>query len=125
MTVFPEAEIAARVPAATISTRLLEDGATTFTVVGLDDDDPSLIVIASPTAPDAMVLCAEYTFEGVRRDDVADLVAAILQYNARLTITRGLWRFTQLSVPTAHDTYVAGRRYKHDLEPWEQRLLVT
>lgn len=125
MTPFPEAEIAALVPAAEISTRLLEDGETAFTVVDVGGDDPHCIVLSRPTTPDAMVLCAEYTFEGVLRDDVAGVVAAVLLRTARLWITRGLWRFTQLSVTTAHDTYVAGRRYKRDLQPWEQRLLVS
>ena len=53
------ARIPAALPAAPIDTRLLEDGWTPFTTVAAADDDPDLIVI------DALVVCAEYTFEAV------------------------------------------------------------
>ncbi|MER7007228.1 hypothetical protein ABT297_29895 [Dactylosporangium sp. NPDC000555] len=102
--------------------RFLENGST-YTIVSTDDEGPDLIIIAPPTLPDTQILCEEYTFDGVLREDVVEFAAAILRGSARLSITGGLWRFTRLSVTTAGGTHVAGRRYRNDLEPWEARLV--
>ncbi|MEV8518147.1 hypothetical protein [Dactylosporangium sp. NPDC051484] len=119
---WPAAEISTQFPAVRISTRFLENGST-CTIVSTHDDDPDIIIIASPALPDTQIICDEYTFDGIPRQDVVEFVAAILTRSARLSISRGLWRFTQLSVTTAAGTHLAGRRYRNDLEPWEARLM--
>ena len=119
---WPWEEVSARQPAAVISSRVLEDGETTFTTVMPGDDRPPVVVIAPPTTNAAMVLHGQYTFEDVLRDHLVDVVVALLAGDARLSITRGIWKFTQLEVRVGGDAYVAGRRYKRDLESWEERL---
>ncbi|WP_433202504.1 hypothetical protein ACQP00_32475 [Dactylosporangium sp. CS-047395] len=113
--------ILARYPGARIDTRPLENGST-FTTVSYRDDDPDLIVIASPEHPDVQIVCAEYTFDGIAQSDVAQFVASMFDRTARLTISRRPWRFAVLQVPVAARTYTASRRYKDDLEPWESEL---
>ncbi|WP_433042918.1 hypothetical protein [Dactylosporangium sp. CS-033363] len=115
-------DILVRYPDARIDTRPLENGST-FTTVSYRDDDPALIVIASPEHPDVQIVCAEYTFDGIARSDVAHFVASMFERTARLTISRRPWRFAELHVPVGGRTFTASRRYKDDLEPWESALV--
>lgn len=87
---------------------------------------PEFCISITDAFPKVGVLVDEYVFDQIPRDAVRKLLNAILTDRASVRIGRGFGMSTViLSVTIEPLAWEATRDYRGNLEPWEQRILVT